>query len=320
MRIVRPPEFKLTRGGFVATKSLESTSAVGRAWRRPSARDRATARHRRRAWRAPLEETASRSWPPTNLLVGVCHRGDDACPGARRCRRARPHDADPIASWSSWRSSSLHTQASARIRTAAVATSWARRTSHRARAHCRERPPRRLRTYVASRWQPSSRAVERNTAASRQPSRAWRHRHRILTLGNLRGTREAGIIFAAPTYLYVSPCMAHRMGLLRLVIGDPIAAAHPPVPFEADATRPLAILLVLRAFASARAVPPAGGGRERRAIVQAPEWKNPTSCSRHGDDLRVLFLAISFLATTIGIVPDHSETGRCSAFWRVDRR
>jgi amino acid transporter len=133
----------------------------------------------------------------------------------------------------------------------------------------------------------------------------------LLTVGNLRGTREAGLIFAAPTYLYVVTMYGLiAWGLFRLVTGDPIAAAQPPVPFDAEGTQPLALLLVLRAFASG-----SSGLTGTEAVangVQAfkpPEWKNANAvlvimATIFGS----LFLSISYLGTTIGIVPDHSET------------
>ena len=133
----------------------------------------------------------------------------------------------------------------------------------------------------------------------------------ILTLGNLRGTREAGLIFAAPTYLYVVSIYGLiAWGLFRLVTGDPIVAAQPPVPFDADATQPLALLLILRAFASG-----SSGLTGTEAVAngvqafKAPEWKNANVVlAVMATIFGSLFLSISYLATTIGVVPDHSET------------
>lgn len=133
----------------------------------------------------------------------------------------------------------------------------------------------------------------------------------LLTLGNLRGSREAGLIFAAPTYLYVVTMYGLiAWGLFRLATGDPIAAAQPPVPFAADATQPLALLLILRAFASG-----SSGLTGTEAVAngvqafRAPEWKNANVVlAVMATIFGSLFLSISYLATTIGITPDHSET------------
>src|SRR5206468_3994938 len=52
----------------------------------------------------------------------------------------------------------------------------------------------------------------------------------LLTIGNLRGIREAGNIFAAPTYLYVLAIFGLiAMGLWRAVSGDLPSA---PVPIQ----------------------------------------------------------------------------------------
>ncbi len=69
----------------------------------------------------------------------------------------------------------------------------------------------------------------------------------LLVAGNLRGAREAGAAFAAPTYLFV-------IAIAVIVIAGLIkAASHgfhsvPPAPHRA--TESLGVLLVLRAFAS----------------------------------------------------------------------
>jgi amino acid transporter len=69
----------------------------------------------------------------------------------------------------------------------------------------------------------------------------------LLVAGNLRGVREAGAAFAAPTYLFVS-------AVALIVIAGLIKAAshgfHPVPPAPHPATETLGVLLVLRAFAS----------------------------------------------------------------------
>jgi len=73
----------------------------------------------------------------------------------------------------------------------------------------------------------------------------------VLTLVNLRGTREAGLIFAVPTYLFIGTLMiVVAIGLAKLVAagGDPSPlAAPPPIP---KGTATLGLWLILRAFAS----------------------------------------------------------------------
>jgi amino acid transporter len=69
----------------------------------------------------------------------------------------------------------------------------------------------------------------------------------LLVAGNLRGTREAGAAFAAPTYLFVA-------AIALVVIAGLIKAGshgfHPATPAPHRATEALGVLLVLRAFAS----------------------------------------------------------------------
>ncbi len=69
----------------------------------------------------------------------------------------------------------------------------------------------------------------------------------LLVAGNLRGVREAGAAFAAPTYLFVA-------AIALIVIAGLIKAAsrgfHPVPPAPHRATEALGVLLVLRAFAS----------------------------------------------------------------------
>src|SRR5438128_3117316 len=73
----------------------------------------------------------------------------------------------------------------------------------------------------------------------------------LITLSNLRGIREAGVLFAAPTYIYVlSLYTLIAIGLTQLLAGVVVPAAAPPHPFDPAGTQLLTALLVLRAFAS----------------------------------------------------------------------
>jgi amino acid transporter len=69
----------------------------------------------------------------------------------------------------------------------------------------------------------------------------------LLVAGNLRGVRDAGAAFAAPTYLFV-------VAIALVVIAGLIKAGshgfHPVPPAPHRATEALGVLLVLRAFAS----------------------------------------------------------------------
>jgi len=133
----------------------------------------------------------------------------------------------------------------------------------------------------------------------------------LLTIGNLRGIREAGNIFAAPTYVYVVAIFGLiAMGMWRVATGD-VPTAPPPIEsFPPEGTQPLMLLLLLRAFASGSV---ALTGTEAVANgVQAfkpPEARNAQIILiMMGSLFGTIFLSISFLATAIGIQPDLSET------------
>src|SRR4051812_31270270 len=71
----------------------------------------------------------------------------------------------------------------------------------------------------------------------------------LITLGNLRGLRESGNIFAIPTSLFVGGALLMiALGVYRIVIlGD---SSPPPNPIPgATGVEPLTIFLLLRAFA-----------------------------------------------------------------------
>ena len=73
----------------------------------------------------------------------------------------------------------------------------------------------------------------------------------VITLLNLRGLREAGMVFAIPTYLFVGTLLITiGVGLLRVVLSGghptPVAALPPPPPI----TEAVSYWLLLKVFAS----------------------------------------------------------------------
>lgn len=78
----------------------------------------------------------------------------------------------------------------------------------------------------------------------------------LLTAMNLRGVRESGQLFAAPTYLFIGGVLIMvGTGLFRYLMGDaPVAesAAYGirPEPGDADLAGLALVMLVLRAFSS----------------------------------------------------------------------
>ena len=72
----------------------------------------------------------------------------------------------------------------------------------------------------------------------------------LITVGNLRGLRESGNIFAIPTYLFVGMALIIvASGVAHIVSGTVVPLPRQPeaVPYGAEA---LTIVLILRAFAS----------------------------------------------------------------------
>jgi amino acid transporter len=135
----------------------------------------------------------------------------------------------------------------------------------------------------------------------------------LITLGNLRGLRESGNIFAVPTYLFVgSALLMIAIGMYRIVVlgehGDPPS----PLPGAPNPLEPLGLLLILRAFASGSV---ALTGTEAIAngvpAFKPPEPRNAaTTLTAVAILLAVLFMGITFVALQFGIVPIDEPTPR----------
>jgi amino acid transporter len=132
----------------------------------------------------------------------------------------------------------------------------------------------------------------------------------LLTLGNLRGIREAGVLFAAPTYVYVCSLAALIVvGIVRVATGDLPPVVIPPDPFPIEGTEAISLFLILRAFASG-SVGLTGSEAVANGVpnFKPPEPRNAViTLVLMGSLFGTLFLGLTFLATTIGIAPDRSE-------------
>jgi amino acid transporter len=138
----------------------------------------------------------------------------------------------------------------------------------------------------------------------------------FITIANLRGMREAGNIFAVPTYLFIVSILGMIVyGLLRLWLGVGGEMVYEPpdevLIHEAQAgIQSLTILLLLRAFTQGSA---ALTGVEAIAdgvpAFKPPEAENARRTLVYmGAISIVLFGGITFLATSIGVIPTESET------------
>ena len=132
----------------------------------------------------------------------------------------------------------------------------------------------------------------------------------VLAVANLRGVREAGLLFAAPTYAYMLAMYGLiAFGLFRVFSGDVPAPVTPPDPFSAEGTAALTILLVLRAFASG-SVGLTGSEAVANGVpsFRRPETRNAViTLVLMGTIFATIFLGVTYLATRIGIAPDQSE-------------
>ena len=125
----------------------------------------------------------------------------------------------------------------------------------------------------------------------------------LIVLGNLRGIRESGSIFAVPTYLFIiSLSVLLVLGMIKVFTHSLSPAASPPV---VPIVRPLTLWLVLRAF-SAGAVAMSGTEAISNGVpaFKPPESKNAaTTITIMATLLGVFFVGVSYFATHMRLVP-----------------
>lgn len=131
----------------------------------------------------------------------------------------------------------------------------------------------------------------------------------LVTALNLRGVREAGTIFATPTYLFITGIIAMIcVGIARNAIaGFPVQ--HPPTA-SIHATEGLGLFLVLRAFASGcSAMTGVEAISNGIPAFKPPEWRNARTTLRWMVSiLAIMFFGISFLAHQYGARPFDPAT------------
>lgn len=132
----------------------------------------------------------------------------------------------------------------------------------------------------------------------------------LLCLGNLRGIRESGMLFAGPTYVYLAAILGVLGYGVVLAFTGNLPPYHPPAEWvDAHGTDALTLLLLLRAFSS---------GSVALTGVEAvsngvPSFKPPEARNAQvvlivmGVLFGTIFVGISFLASLMGIVPDPHE-------------
>lgn len=131
----------------------------------------------------------------------------------------------------------------------------------------------------------------------------------IMVIGNLRGIRESGNIFAAPTYVFIFGIAALIIaGMTRFIAGLPPAEQVSSAP--ATGTEPVSLWLLLTAF-SAGSVAMSGTEAISNGVpaFRPPESKNAAATlTVMATVLGFFFLGISFLAWEFGVAPAVDET------------
>ena len=131
----------------------------------------------------------------------------------------------------------------------------------------------------------------------------------LLTLGNLRGIRESGQIFAAPTYFFIVTVLTLiGVGTWRSIAGtiSPVEAIEP----MASMGQPVTLFLLLRAFSNGcTAMTGVEAVSNGVPAFKPPEAKNAASTMIVMAVLAItMFVGITLLAQTYGIVPSERET------------
>ncbi len=140
----------------------------------------------------------------------------------------------------------------------------------------------------------------------------------LIAFGNLRGTKESGKLFAAPTYFFVAiMAVLLTIGLGRVIFGSlPVEPGGAPGMLVQEQNHPdwlfmgAGIMIFLKAFASGGA---AVTGVEAISngvpAFRPPAWKNARETLVYmGLLLGVMFLGLSFLASKVHATPYEDGT------------
>jgi amino acid transporter len=130
----------------------------------------------------------------------------------------------------------------------------------------------------------------------------------VITIANLRGVRESGNVFAAPTYLFVLSTLAMvAWGLVGTTLGRMPEAPWEPHPPGLEGIGPF---LLLRAFAAGcTALTGVEAVSDGVPAFKPPEAHNARIVMAWLGAITVtMFLGITYLAYDFGIVPGGNET------------
>jgi amino acid transporter len=131
----------------------------------------------------------------------------------------------------------------------------------------------------------------------------------LLTLGNLRGLKESGQIFAIPTYFFVVCIFALiAVGLYRYFTGGVVPVEHATAQ---QAMKPLTTFLLLTAFANGcTAMTGVEAVSDGVPAFRPPEARNAAATLVTMAILAIaMFLGITFLAHAYQVIPTAAESG-----------
>jgi amino acid transporter len=131
----------------------------------------------------------------------------------------------------------------------------------------------------------------------------------VLTLGNLRGIRESGQIFAAPTYFFIVSLLSLiAIGVWRGITGTivPSQAVEPMTSLG----QPVTVFLLLRAFSNGcTAMTGVEAVSNGVPAFKPPEARNAASTMVVMAVLSItMFVGITLLAQAYSIIPSERET------------
>jgi amino acid transporter len=132
----------------------------------------------------------------------------------------------------------------------------------------------------------------------------------ILMIGNLRGIRESGRIFAVPTYFFIfSIAVLLAVGLFKYFTGA-VVPVQAPIPPEAG-SRTLTTFLLLTAFANGcTAMTGVEAVSNGVPAFRPPESKNASATLVAMATIAiVMFIGITVLARAYGVIPSTAESG-----------
>ena len=132
----------------------------------------------------------------------------------------------------------------------------------------------------------------------------------LLTVGNLRGVRESGRLFAFPTYFFLAVMLLLLgVGAFRVLSGT-LDPASSEAEQAGAAAAPLTLFLILRAFSNGcTAMTGVEAISNGVPAFQPPEEKNAAATLMIMAALCVtLFMGTTLLAHAYGVVPTHDET------------